>query len=173
MEHVNGQPAAGPMPPARAIAAAIQICDALEAAHHAGIIHRDLKPSNTLISKGNPPQIKLLDFGLALRSAAHASADATISALTVPHTIVGTPPYMAPEQIEGRETDARTDIFALGCVLYEMVTGKHAFDGNSPSSVMAGILATEPRPMRDPCTRCGYILYLHERCWRGRSTQRR
>jgi serine/threonine protein kinase len=151
MEHVNGQPVEGPMPAPRAIAAAIQICDALEAAHGAGIIHRDLKPSNILISKSSPPQIKLLDFGLAMRPAAHAdaAAEATISALTIPHTIVGTPQYMSPEQIEGREADARSDIFALGCVLYELITGKHAFEGNSPSSVMAAILATEPRPLRE------------------------
>jgi serine/threonine protein kinase len=150
MEHVNGQPLAGPMPVARAIRVGIQICDALEAAHGAGIVHRDLKPSNILISKSNPPQVKLLDFGLA-RLEVHAESDvqATLSALTVPHAIVGTPQYMAPEQIEGREADVRSDIFALGCVLYELITGKHAFDGNSPSSVMAAILATEPRPLRD------------------------
>jgi eukaryotic-like serine/threonine-protein kinase len=151
MEHVNGEPIAGPLPVLRAIASAIQICDALEAAHAAGIIHRDLKPSNILISRTNPPQIKLLDFGLATRLAASADgrAELTVSALTAPHTLVGTPQYMAPEQIEGREADVRSDIFALGCVLYELIAGDHAFQGSSPSSVMAAILATEPRPLRE------------------------
>jgi len=151
MEHVDGQPLAGPVPVERAIAIAIQICDALEAAHRTGIVHRDLKPSNILISRSHPPQVKLLDFGLATRSDAHAkhTTDATISALTGEHKIVGTPQYMAPEQIEGREADTRTDIFALGCVLYELVTGKRAFAGDSPSAVMSAILATEPRSMRE------------------------
>jgi Tol biopolymer transport system component len=153
MECVEGQAAEGPLPVARALAIAIQICDALEAAHRAGIVHRDLKPSNILVSKsGVRPHVKLLDFGLATRvEAAHAREGerATISALTGGHTIVGTPQYMAPEQIEGRDADARSDIFALGCVLYELLTGKHAFEGNSPSTVMAAILAKEPRPIRD------------------------
>ena len=151
MEHVDGEPLAGPAPIERAVAIAIQICDALAAAHRTGIVHRDLKPSNILISKSSPPNVKLLDFGLATRADAHAShaADATISALTGEHKIVGTPQYMAPEQIEGRDADTRTDIFALGCVLYELVTGKRAFRGESPSAVMSAIIATEPRPMRE------------------------
>jgi eukaryotic-like serine/threonine-protein kinase len=150
MELVQGQPVAGPLPLPRAIAVAIQICDALETAHRAGIIHRDLKPSNIFLAKSNPPQIKLLDFGLATHvPASTGSTDQTLSALTVPHSVMGTPQYMAPEQIEGREADVRSDIFALGCVLYELVAGDHAFQGNSPSSVMAAILATEPRPLRE------------------------
>src|SRR4029453_9368940 len=151
MEHVDGEPLAGPVPIERAVAIAIQICDALAAAHRTGIVHRDLKPSNILISKSNPPNVKLLDFGLATPPDAHAShaADATISALTGDHKIVGTPQYMAPEQIEGRDADPRTDIFALGCVLYELVTGKRAFRGESPSAVMSAIIETEPRPMRE------------------------
>src|SRR4051812_32839909 len=151
MEHVDGQPLAGPVPLERAIAIAIQICDALEAAHRHGIVHRDLKPSNILISKSNSPQVKLLDFGLAIHADAHAghARDATISALTGEHRIVGTPQYMAPEQIEGREADSRTDIFALGCVLYELISGNRAFAGESPSAVMAAIIATEPRSLRE------------------------
>jgi len=151
MEHVEGQPLAGPLAAERAIAVAIQICEALEAAHRHGIVHRDLKPSNILMSKSNPPQVKLLDFGLAVRAETHASrgGDATISALTGEHRIVGTPQYMAPEQIGGREADSRTDIFALGCVLYELITGQRAFAGDSPSAVMAAIVATEPRSLRD------------------------
>ena len=151
MEHVDGQPLTGPVSPERAIAIAIQICEALEAAHRNGIVHRDLKPSNILISKSKPPHVKLLDFGLATRADVHAShaTDATISSLTGEHRIVGTPQYMAPEQIEGREADSRTDIFALGCVLYELITGRRAFAGDSPSAVMAAILAAEPRPLRE------------------------
>src|SRR4051812_12519697 len=151
MEHVDGQPLAGPVPLERAIAMAIQICDALGAAHRGGIVHRDLKPSNILFSRSNPPQVKLLDFGLATRAEVHPSRAtvATISALTGEHKIVGTPQYMAPEQIEGRDADTRTDIFALGCVLYELITGTRAFAGESPSAVMAAIIATEPRSLRE------------------------
>ncbi len=151
MEHVDGQPLAGPIPLVRALPIAIQICGALEAAHRAGIVHRDLKPSNILISKGSPGQVKLLDFGLAVRSDARATqgSEATISLLTAAHSIVGTPQYMAPEQIEGHDADSRTDIFAFGCVLYELITGKRAFTGDSASSVMAAILATEPRSLRE------------------------
>ncbi len=161
MEYVEGRPPSGPMPPDVAVAIAIQICDALVVAHRAGIVHRDLKPSNILLSgrsgapaRGGAPNVKLLDFGLATRAAqAHhsqVSIDATVTgALTGAHTIVGTPQYMAPEQIEGRESDARTDIFSLGCVIYELLTGKRAFEGKTASAAMAAILATEPRPMRE------------------------
>jgi Tol biopolymer transport system component len=154
MECVDGQPLTGPMPIAQAVPIALQICDGLDAAHRAGIVHRDLKPSNILVSKTGASRVhvKLLDFGLATRAdAAQASSveRATMSALTGAHTIIGTPQYMAPEQIEGREADARTDIFALGCVLYELITGKPAFEGKSPSSVMAAVLATHPRSVRE------------------------
>ena len=149
MEHVEGTSPKGPLSIEHALRTAIQICQALEAAHKAGIIHRDLKPANILITKQG---VKLLDFGLAKLQPAVASGaarDATMAALTGAHTVLGTPQYMAPEQIEGREADARTDIFAFGCVLYELLTGTPAFDGKSPSSVMAAILASEPRPMRE------------------------
>jgi serine/threonine protein kinase/Tol biopolymer transport system component len=154
MECVDGQPLTGPLPIAQAIPIALQICDGLEAAHRAGIVHRDLKPSNILVSKtgASRAHVKLLDFGLATRvEAAQASSveRATMSALTGAHTIIGTPQYMAPEQIEGREADTRTDIFALGCILYELLTGKPAFEGRSPSSVMAAVLATNPRSVRE------------------------
>jgi serine/threonine protein kinase/dipeptidyl aminopeptidase/acylaminoacyl peptidase len=160
MEYVDGLPPSGPMPPEMAIPIAIQICDALGAAHRAGIVHRDLKPSNILLT-GRPgrsartgtPHVKLLDFGLATRAAqpqSGAAIEATVTgALTGAHAVIGTPQYMAPEQIEGREADARTDIFALGCVIYELLTGKRAFEGKTASGVMAAILATEPRPMRE------------------------
>jgi eukaryotic-like serine/threonine-protein kinase len=152
MEYVEGQPVAGPLPIAEAIEYGVQICDALHAAHRKGIVHRDLKPANILLTKQG---IKLLDFGLAkleLSASAVAASGgsaerATIAALTGAHTIVGTPQYMAPEQIEGAEVDGRADIFAFGCVLYEMLTGRRAFEGKSASTVMAAILASSPIPI--------------------------
>ena len=157
MEYIEGKPIAGPLPVEQAIAYGIQICDALHAAHRKGIVHRDLKPANILLTKQS---VKLLDFGLAKLapngnsgvmsgSAAHAGEQATVAALTGAHTVVGTPQYMAPEQIEAREVDARTDIFAFGCVLYELLTGQRAFEGKTPSAVMAAILATKPRPLEE------------------------
>src|SRR3954470_21576967 len=125
MEYIDGKAISGPLPEEQALAYGIQICEALQAAHKKGIVHRDLKPANILITKQG---VKLLDFGLAkLGAVAGAGAaaigqtsvdQATVAALTGVHTVVGTPQYMAPEQIEGKEVDARTDIFAFGCVLY-------------------------------------------------------
>ncbi|HZB26616.1 MAG TPA: serine/threonine-protein kinase, partial [Vicinamibacterales bacterium] len=157
MEFIEGKPIAGPMPLEQAVTAGIQICDALHAAHRKGITHRDLKPANIMVTKSG---IKLLDFGLAKLAAGpgvmaagsgiSATQDqATVAVLTGAHTVVGTPQYMAPEQIEGREADARTDIFAFGCVLYEMLTGQRPFEGATASSVMAAILATRPRPIEE------------------------
>ncbi len=127
MEYVDGTPLSGPLPAAKVILHAGQICEALDAAHRKGITHRDLKPANILLTKGG---VKLLDFGLA-KSASLADEGALAQAATVPAltgrgVVLGTPQYMAPEQIEGKPADARSDIFALGCVLYEMVTGKKA-----------------------------------------------
>jgi Tol biopolymer transport system component len=157
MEFIEGQPIAGPQPVEQAIAYGIQICEALHAAHRKGITHRDLKPANILVTKQG---IKLLDFGLAKLAASGMAAaagsgasasgeQATVAALTGAHTVVGTPQYMAPEQIEARVVDARTDIFAFGCVLYELITGHRAFDGQTSSSVMAAVLATRPRPIEE------------------------
>jgi len=145
MEYVEGHPLAGPLPIADVLRYGAQICHALEAAHRKGIVHRDLKPANILVTKNG---IKLLDFGLAKPrqpGVAPQAEQATLAALTGAHTIIGTPQYMAPEQIEGHEADARTDIFALGCVLYELITGRRAFDGKTASNVIAAVLATEPR----------------------------
>src|SRR5829696_8158129 len=158
MEYIDGKPIAGPLPVEQAIAYGVQICEALHAAHRKGIVHRDLKPANILLTKQG---VKLLDFGLAKlgmpagssvvsgSGSAAALEQATVAALTGAHTVVGTPQYMAPEQIEGRDVDARSDIFAFGCVLYEMLTGQRPFDGQTPSSVMAAILATKPRPLEE------------------------
>ncbi len=155
MEYIDGKPISGPLPVDQAISYGIQICEALQAAHKKGIVHRDLKPANILVTKQG---VKLLDFGLAKLGAASGPASAvtnvppsgdqaTIAALTGAHTVVGTPQYMAPEQIEGKEVDARTDIFAFGCVLYELLTGHRAFDGKSASSIMASVLAMSPKPV--------------------------
>jgi eukaryotic-like serine/threonine-protein kinase len=153
MEYIEGKPVAGPLPVEQAVAYGIEICEALHAAHRKGIVHRDLKPANILVTKQG---VKLLDFGLAKLGAAggnrsgavsESAEQATVAALTGAHTVVGTPQYMAPEQIEGKEVDARTDIFAFGCVLYELLTGHRAFEGKTSSSVMASVLATTPRPI--------------------------
>ena len=131
-----------------ACAYGIQICEALHAAHRKGIVHRDLKPANILLTKQG---VKLLDFGLAKLTTsgnsgvmpsgnAAAGEQATLAPLSGEHTIVGTPRYMAPEQIEASHGDARIDIFGFGCVLYELLTGQRAFAGNSPSSMMAAVL---------------------------------
>jgi serine/threonine protein kinase len=153
MEHLDGETlsarlARGPLPLDRAIEIAVQIASALDAAHRAGIVHRDLKPGNVMLTRTGA---KLLDFGLAKATAAMLGRDPTrapsASDLTIPGTILGTVQYMAPEQIEGREADGRTDIFAFGAVLYEMIAGRKAFEGGSEASVMAAILEREPPPL--------------------------
>jgi len=122
MELVEGAPLRGPLPVDRAVEYAGQILDALDAAHGKSITHRDLKPANILVTKQG---IKLLDFGLAKQTAPLKETDVT-NALTQQGQIVGTLQYMSPEQLQGKATDARSDLFAFGCVLYEMLTGKRA-----------------------------------------------
>jgi serine/threonine protein kinase len=145
MEFVDGKPLKGPLPVATAIQYAGQILDALEAAHRKGIVHRDLKPANILVTKSG---IKLLDFGLAKHGRPLEQTDATLTgALTGEGQIVGTLQYMSPEQLQGREADARSDIFSFGCVLYEMLTGKAPFAGSSAASIIAAIIEREPAPI--------------------------
>ena len=147
MEYIEGAPLKGPLPLEEALRLAVQIADALGAAHRKGIVHRDLKPGNILVTKAG---VKLLDFGLAKTQPVSAPGEVG-QTLTTPLTgegaIVGTPQYMAPEQVEGKPVDARTDIFAFGSVLYEMVTGRRAFLGKTPASMIAAILAAEPPPL--------------------------
>jgi Tol biopolymer transport system component len=143
MEYVEGTPLKGPLPLEKAIEYAGQILDALDAAHQKGIIHRDLKPANILVTKQG---IKLLDFGLAKQAVPLKEMDPT-RVLTEQGQIVGTLQYMSPEQLQGKEADARSDLFAFGCVLYEMLSGKRAFQGQSAASVIAAILEREPAPV--------------------------
>src|SRR5450755_4216616 len=145
MEVVEGAPLKGPLPLEKAVEYAGQILDALDAAHRKGITHRDLKPANILVTKQG---IKLLDFGLAKQIGPLRETDGTLtSALTGQGQILGTLQYMSPEQLNGKEADARSDLFSFGCVLYEMLTGRRAFEGQSAASVIAAILEREPAPL--------------------------
>jgi Tol biopolymer transport system component len=151
MEYLEGETLGarlrkGPMPLTQALRTAVEIAEALAAAHAQGVVHRDLKPSNVMLTAGGA---KLLDFGLArLRvpsvSGLSPASPAFFSSHTAPGLIAGTLPYMAPEQLEGNEVDARADIFAFGAVLYEMITGGKAFEGTSQASVISAILSSDP-----------------------------
>ncbi|HEX5473514.1 MAG TPA: protein kinase [Vicinamibacterales bacterium] len=136
----------GPLPVPEALGAAAQIADALDRAHRAGIVHRDLKPGNVMLTRAG---VKLLDFGLAKAArsgvvAAGAEGPTAPATVTGAGTIIGTLQYMAPEQIEGREADVRSDIFAFGCVLFEMLTGNKAFSGATHASLIGAILKDDP-----------------------------
>jgi Tol biopolymer transport system component/predicted Ser/Thr protein kinase len=157
MEYLEGETLAerlkkGALPLDQALRYGIEIAEALDGAHRQGIVHRDLKPGNVMITKSGT---KLLDFGLAkLRPVRSAISGSTISAmateegpLTTEGSIVGTVPYMSPEQLDGQEPDARADIFALGAVLHEMVTGQRAFSGKTQASLIAAILGSDPPPV--------------------------
>jgi len=141
----------GPLPTKSLLRHAMEIAQALENAHRSGVVHRDLKPANIILTKSGA---KLLDFGLAKWSATGASEAETLKTLTgTPErlteegTILGTFRYMAPEQLEGKEADTRTDLFAFGEVLYEMATGVPAFSGKSKASLIAAILTSDPTPI--------------------------
>ncbi len=145
MEYVEGQHLEGPLPLDQVLTLAIQLAGALEVAHRKGITHRDLKPANILMTKSG---IKVLDFGLAKieRTSDAVANDDTVAPLTQEGAILGTLPYMAPEQVQGHVTDARADLFSFGCVIYEMLTGARAFSGANNALVMAAILDREPPP---------------------------
>ncbi len=144
MEFLEGRPLSGPLPWSTAFEYACQVLDALDAAHKRGIVHRDLKPANILVTSAG---IKLLDFGLAKTTAVTQPGATQSLSLTAPNTVVGTPQYMAPEQIEGKDADARTDIFAFGCLLYELLEGKPPFRGDTAQRVVASILSAPAPPM--------------------------
>jgi Tol biopolymer transport system component/predicted Ser/Thr protein kinase len=156
MEYLEGETLAqrlvkGSLPIQQVLQYAIEISDALDKAHHKGVTHRDLKPGNIMLTKTGT---KLLDFGLAKLKQEAAPANVPFSELptvndplTAQGSIVGTLQYMAPEQLEGKEVDARTDIFAFGAVVYEMTTGEKAFEGKSQASVIGAILKDDPPPI--------------------------
>ena len=157
MEYLEGESLAarlekGALPLEQTLEYAIQIADALDRAHRQGVVHRDLKPDNIMLVKSGA---KLLDFGLAKLRATEATQE-HLSALPTEHTnltaegtILGTLQYMALEQLEGKDTDNRTDIFAFGAVVYEMATGKKAFEGKSQASLIAAIMGQDPPPMSE------------------------
>ncbi|HTY41703.1 MAG TPA: serine/threonine-protein kinase, partial [Thermoanaerobaculia bacterium] len=160
MEYLEGETLAdrlgkGAIPTDQALRIGIEILGALDAAHRQGIVHRDLKPGNVMLTKSG---VKLLDFGLAKLAAtppetAVSQATSLPTALqqsqplTTRGTILGTFQYMAPEQLEGRDADGRSDIFAFGCVLYEMLTGRKAFTGASQASLIGSIMNSDPAPI--------------------------
>ena len=156
MEYLEGETLSdrlrkGPLPLEQVLKIGVELCEGLEKAHHSGVVHRDLKPGNIMLTKSGA---KLMDFGLAKTPAAavkgisSSNSLATMSQpLTSEGTILGTIQYMSPEQLEGKEADTRSDIFSLGAVLYEMVTGSRAFGGKTTASTIAAILAAEPRPI--------------------------
>lgn len=172
MEHVEGEPLAdllvrGPLPAADALRYGAQIADALAKAHARGVIHRDLKPANMIVARNG---IKLLDFGLA-RAADRGDADpastmgdSADSLRTVEGAILGTPQYMSPEQALGKRVDARTDIWAFGCVLYEMLTGRRAFDADTPARVITAVLDREPLPIAPDTSTPPGVHQLIARC---------
>jgi serine/threonine-protein kinase len=144
MELVAGEPLRGPEPVEKALSIARQILDGLEAAHRAGVIHRDLKPDNILMVGD---KVKIIDFGLARAVATIADDDATAIHITQPHTVIGTAAYMSPEQAQGRLADVRSDIWAFGAVLYELIGGRQAFEGETSISVLAAVLHRDPPPL--------------------------
>ncbi|HEY8130253.1 MAG TPA: serine/threonine-protein kinase, partial [Thermoanaerobaculia bacterium] len=154
MELLDGESLAdrlskGPLPLREVLKYGVQIAEALGKAHREGIVHRDLKPGNIMLTKAGA---KLLDFGLAKGGAPPSSAEseATVQKpLTAEGYVLGTFQYMAPEQLAGEEPDARADIFALGAVLYEMATGKRAFEGKTKTSLIAAIVSGDPKPMTE------------------------
>ena len=147
MEYVEGPTLKGPLPVAEAQRLAVQIAEALAAAHRKGIVHRDLKPANILVNESGA---KLLDFGLA-QIERESSGDATLSvALSAPGVITGTASYMSPEQAQGQTVDARSDVFSFGAVLYEVLSGRRAFSGDTPFAVLSAVVNEAPPQLDAP-----------------------
>jgi Tol biopolymer transport system component len=153
MELVDGRPLKGPLPLKQAIEYGIQMADALAAAHAAGIVHRDLKPANILVTeKGS---VKVLDFGLAKLAEPEGAPASTQTA-----GLAGTPGYLAPEQIEGKPADTRSDIFAFGCILYELLSGRRAFPGETITAALTATAITEPKPLEGAPERLDELVRL-------------
>ncbi len=155
MEYLEGETLAdrlrkGPLPLEQVLRVGTDICEGLEKAHRSGVVHRDLKPGNIMLTKAGA---KLMDFGLAKPAAAIGGSSSSHSLatmaqpLTAEGMVVGTFHYMSPEQVEGKEADVRSDVFALGAVLYEMTSGKRAFEGKTVASTIAALLAADPKPL--------------------------
>ncbi|MFZ3381812.1 MAG: protein kinase [Candidatus Acidiferrales bacterium] len=164
----------GPLEIPEALAIAQQICGALESAHEQGIIHRDLKPANVAVTPDG--RVKVLDFGLAKMLTSGPDLDAesspTAAAESLPGTILGTPAYMSPEQARGKAVDKRADIWAFGCVLYEMLSGQRSFGGESTSDVLAAVLTKEPDWTSLPKTTPPAMQKLLRRCLVSEPKQR-
>ena len=147
MEYVEGKPLKGPVPVNEALRYAIQIAQALVAAHKAGIVHRDLKPDNILLT--GQESVKVLDFGLAKLQPTVKTDAPTLMTMTEQGAISGTGPYMSPEQAQGEPVDARSDIFSFGAVLYELLSGRRAFRGETMGATLAAVIAFEPPPLKE------------------------
>jgi serine/threonine protein kinase/Tol biopolymer transport system component len=168
LELVEGETLSGPLPVPTALDRACQVAAALEAAHDKGIIHRDLKPTNVRVTPQG--RVKVLDFGLAKalwgpEGNQNLSPLAAVTGVeSVAGQIVGTPGYMSPEQARGKDVDRRTDIWAFGCLLYELLTGKRAFPGETPSNTIAAVLEREPDWQALPATAPAPVRELLRRC---------
>jgi serine/threonine protein kinase/Tfp pilus assembly protein PilF len=156
----------GPLPLAECLEQARQIAAGLSAAHEKGIVHRDLKPENIMVTREG--RMKILDFGLAKRTAPLAEPHGSLA--TQPGVILGTAGYMSPEQVRGEEADRRTDVFSVGAVLYEMLTGRRAFAGGSQAETLLAVLNEEPPPLKNACPTA--LAAAIERCLRKRPDER-
>jgi len=181
MELVEGESLAqrmskGPLPIDEALAICRQITEGLEAAHEKGVIHRDLKPANVMITEGD--KVKILDFGLAkalsdeIQSVDSSHSPTLTEAMTRPGVILGTAAYMSPEQAKGKSVDKRADIWAFGCILYECLTGKRAFEGETVTETLAAILKAEPDWSLLPRNTPASIRTLLHRCLNRDSRER-